>query len=79
MLNLDTYQGMSDDEIDMVLEQKVRERVMSANNLATIQLRTQALNEMIAMEQANHEQLSNMVQSALSKRVRLERVEGNNG
>lgn len=79
LLALDTYQGMTDAEIELVIDFKVQQRVTDSINLADIENRSNALNELVAQELENQRSLSAMVQSLMSRTVFLERVEGNNG
>lgn len=79
LLALDTYQGMTDAEIEIVIDFKVQQRVTDSINLADIENRSNALNELVAQELENQRSLSAMVQSLMSRTVFLERVEGNNG
>jgi len=79
LLALGTYQGMTDAEIERVIDFKVQQRVTDSINLADIENRSSALNELVAQELENQRSLSAMVQSLMSRTVFLERVEGNNG
>lgn len=79
LLALGTYQGMTDAEIELVIDFKVQQRVTDSINLADIENRSNALNELVAQELENQRSLSAMVQSLMSRTVFLERVEGNNG
>lgn len=79
LLALGTYQGMTDSEIERVIDFKVQQRVTDSINLADIENRSSALNELVAQELENQRSLSAMVQSLMSRTVFLERVEGNNG
>lgn len=79
LLALGTYQGMTDSEIERVIDFRVQQRVTDSINLADIENRSNALNELVAQELENQRSLSAMVQSLMSRKVFLERVEGNNG
>ena len=79
LLALCTYQGMTDAEIELVIDFKVQQRVTDSINLADIENRSSALNELVEQELENQRSLSAMVQSLMSRKVFLERVEGNNG
>jgi hypothetical protein len=79
LLALDTYQGMTDVEIDSIIDYKVQLETTNAINLADISNRTQALNELVAQELENHNALVAMVQSIRDRQVEYMRVEGNNG
>lgn len=79
LVSLGTYQGMTDEEIELVIDFKVQQRVTDSINLADIENRSSALNELVAQELENQQSLSAMVQSLMSRSVFLERVEGNNG
>jgi hypothetical protein len=79
LLALDTYQGMTDAEIDLIIDYKVKLETTNAINLADISNRTQALNELVAQELENHNALVAMVQSIRDRQVQYMRVEGNNG
>lgn len=78
LLSLGTYQGMTDEEIELVIAHKVQSEVTNSINLADIQMRTQAMGELVAQEIADQQSLSAMVQSLFKKKVFLETVEGNN-
>lgn len=79
LLSLGTYQGMTDTEIDSIIDYKVQLETTNAINLADISNRTQALNELVAQELENHNALVAMVQSVRDRQVNYIRVEGNNG
>lgn len=79
LVSLGTYQGMTDEEIELVIDFKVQQRVTDSINLADIENRSSTLNELVAQELENQQTLSAMVQSLMSRKVFLERVEGNNG
>lgn len=79
LLALGTYQGMTDSEIERVIDFRVQQRVTDSINLADIENRSSALNELVEQELENQRSLSAMVQSLMSRKVFLERVEGNNG
>lgn len=79
LLSLGTYQGMTDAEIDLIIDYKVQLETTNAINLADISNRTQALNELVAQELENHNALAAMVQSIRERRASYVRVEGNNG
>ena len=79
LLSLGTYQGMTDEEIDSIIDYKVQLETTNEINLADISNRTQALNELVAQELENHNALVAMVQSIMNRQVDYIRVEGNNG
>ena len=79
LLSLGTYQDMTDEEIDSIIDYKVQLETTNEINLADISNRTQALNELVAQELENHNALVAMVQSIMNRQVDYIRVEGNNG
>lgn len=52
LLSLDTYQGMTDEEIESVLKWKVEQYVSSADHVAFINSQTEMLNDLATRNQA---------------------------
>jgi hypothetical protein len=50
LLSLNTYQGMTDEEIDMLLDYKIKQAVNSRETLAMITAQTVRMNEMIEVQ-----------------------------
>lgn len=69
LLSLDTYQGMSDTEIDRLIEWHKTRAIVEATNAAELNAHSAAMNEIVEANRANSQTLTDMVQSILRRQV----------
>lgn len=68
LLALRTYQGMTDEEINMVLDYKIQQEKTSAESLAFIAAQTVYMNEDLAIQEASCKRLEAALQSLIDKK-----------
>jgi hypothetical protein len=66
LLTLDTYQGMSDEEIDSVIRYKVNESLMSAENAAKMNTFTQVMNDVISQTETAAQMVQQQTEQILA-------------
>lgn len=71
LLALNTYQGMTDEEIEILIDYRVRQKRLE-EDIATKNANTEReINERLAIDAAAAQQVQTMVQSILSKSVAI--------
>ena len=63
LLALDTYQGMTDAEIDVILDYKIKQAVTEREVLARIELQIQTAEQVIADNRRSAQEAHDMLQS----------------
>lgn len=67
LLSLETYQGMTDTEIDMILEYKIRQAVTSQEVLMRAAIETERMNSMIETSRANAQRALDMIEYLINR------------
>lgn len=67
LLSLKTYQGMTDAEIDMILDYKIKRAVTSQEMLMRAAAETERMNSMIETSRANAQRALDMIEYLISK------------
>lgn len=75
LLALDTYQDMTDDEIELVIEWKVNDAVQKALGSAELAARQAATAELVSITQQNADTLVSMVQAIAAYVPELEVID----
>lgn len=65
LLALDTYQGMTDAEIDIILDYKIKQAVTEREVLARIELQIQTSEQIIADNRRSAQEAHDMLQSII--------------
>lgn len=77
LLELGTYQGMTDTEIESLIDFKIRIALTNAENLAVMNAQMDAANEMIRLAQDSADHSREVLDTLLAGSVLLRRVEEN--
>lgn len=67
LLSLETYQGMTDEEIDMILDYKIRQAVTSQEMLMRAAIETERMNSMIETSRANAQRALDMIEYLINR------------
>lgn len=67
LLSLKTYQGMTDEEIDMLLDYKIKRAATSQEMLMRAAAETERMNSMIETSRANAKRALDMVEYLINK------------
>lgn len=67
LLSLETYQGMTDEEIDMLLDYKIKRAVTSQEMLMRAAIETERMNSMIETSRANAQRALDMIEYLINK------------
>lgn len=65
LLALNTYQGMTDEEIDLLIDYKIKREKTSAEHLAFIAAQTMRANETVEIQRQSCKNLETMLKSAI--------------
>lgn len=74
LLSLDTFQGMTDDEIQSIIDYKMRVAFDSALTSAIIAEHTEHLNNIAEDNRRNMETINDMVKSIVRRQVPMQEV-----
>lgn len=75
LMDLDTYQGMTDEEIDSIIEFKARLKSIDIRNTAVVNHVTEVANEMMESHNDNMHTLLSMVDEVRNTTPVMQRIE----
>lgn len=69
LLSMNSYQGMTDEEIDMLLDYKIKQAVNSRETLAMITAQTVRMNEMVEVQLQSCKNQDAMLESLIKNNI----------
>lgn len=69
LLSLNTYQGMTDEEIDLLIDYKIQQELTSAEHLAFVAAQTMRANETVEIQRQSCKNLESMLQSTIKASI----------
>ncbi len=69
LLSLSTYQGMTDEEIDLLLDYKIQQEITSAEHLAFVAAQTMRANETVEIQRQSCRNMESMLQSTIKSSI----------
>lgn len=69
LLALRTYQGMTDEEIDLLIDYKIQQEKTSAEHLAFVAAQTMRANETVEIQRQSCKNLESMLQSTIKASI----------
>lgn len=67
LLSLETYQGMTDEEIDIILNYKIKQAITSQEVLMRAAIETERMNSMIETSRANAQRALDMIEYLINR------------
>ena len=69
LLSLNTYQGMTDEEIDILLNYKIQREKTSAEHLAFVAAQTMRANETLAIQEQSCRNIESVLKSTIKSSI----------